>query len=244
MNWSKAKTILITAFIITNIFLVYMFTSPGTTSEGFSDNRSLSEFLSQRNIFIAPEIIPLGREDMPVLFVHATGAYCAARDLLKREERWQAAGEDDYEYQAVAEAFIKEAGNVFSTAEFSEIRRENDYVKVVFINKASNIKIETSFIICIFKDKYLVDIDCDWLEVIRFHDNPHRTISAAEVLLIFMARKEREGNTNIESMEIIYWLDESVHYDMPVSEDTALPVWKITYNGGEYEYIDAFEHNR
>jgi len=69
MNWSRAKTILIAALIITNVFLLVTYGDFNFNSDEFRDHKALSEFLAQKNIFVDAEIIPKENRDMPVLFV-------------------------------------------------------------------------------------------------------------------------------------------------------------------------------
>jgi len=157
MNWSKAKTILIIALLITDLFLVFTYGEFGAESEEFRDYKALSEFLAQKNIFVDAAIIPKEHKDMAVQFVQ------------------------------------KEGGE---------------------------------------------------LKAIGFHDKKQKTISAASGLLLFMTQNETEKEIHIESIDMVYWLDESnLDTETAVSIDTAFPAWKIVYNGGEVTYIDAYEHN-
>jgi len=157
MNWSKAKTILIIALLVTDLFLIFTYGKFGFGSDEFRDYKALSEFLAQKNIFVDAGIIPKEHKDMAVQFVQKEG---------------------------------------------------------------------------------------DELKAIGFHDKKQKTISAAQGLLLFMTQNEKEEAVYIESINMVYWLDESnLNTETAVSADTAFPVWKIVYNGGEVSYIDAFEHN-
>ena len=245
MNWSRAKTILIIAFVITDIFLLFIYFKPGIKSEEFNDNKALAEFLAQKGIYVDEKTIPRGQYDLAVLYVHGEDESCGAFDLLLSpgKGRWKAEGDGDKDYQQAADAFIKEAGGAFVTAVFDGIIRDEGYVKAVYKNVINGITIETSNVIVIFRDGTIVDYDCDWLEIKGFHENSQKTISAAQALLLFMALNEDGAEAYIDSIEMVYWLDETVQIDLPVSEDTAFPMWKITYNGGDHRHIDAFEHN-
>jgi len=244
MNWSKAKTILIITFVITDIFLLFIFFKPGAASAEFKDTAQLTEFLSARGIYVDAEQIPGKHKDLPVLYVHSQREYSAIDKLIEDKSRWKVEGKNDEDYKKMADAFIKEAGSVYSSAKFSGIERDEGLVKVIYISEVNKITVETSRIVCIFKDGELSDFDCNWLEVIEFHDKPQKTISAAQALLLFMAiTSDDKEEIYIEDIEMVYWLDESVEIELPVSEDTAFPVWKITYNGGEFKHIDAFEHS-
>ena len=158
MNWAKAKTILIIALIITDVFLIFTYGKFGAGNDEFKDHKALSEFLAQKNIFVDTEAIPSKHQDMAVVFVQKEG--------------------DDF-------------------------------------------------------------------KVIESSSKKQKTISAAQGLLLFMMQKSGGESIYIESIDMVYWLDESsVDTETAVSADTAFPVWKIIYNGGEISYIDAFEHHK
>jgi len=243
MNWSRAKTIMIVALICTNIFLIYTYIDFRTEEEGFQDTKTLAEFLSQKSIYVDPAIIPLVHSDMPVIYVYNQDGGCDTMNKMLAESVFRAEGERDNDYKSVAESMLGEAGPKYSTAEFLEILREEELVKAVYKNVVNGIRVEKSNVVFYFNQGFLENVVCNWLEVINYHQNPQRTISASQALLLFMAQRAVPGEIDIESIEMVYWLDESIHVEAPVSEDTALPVWKITYNEGMVEYIDAYEHN-
>ena len=58
MNWSRAKTILIAALIITNVFLIVTYGDFGPEAGGFRDYEGLSYFLAERNIYVDAKMIP------------------------------------------------------------------------------------------------------------------------------------------------------------------------------------------
>ena len=73
MNWSKAKTILIAALLITDLFLIFTYGSFGFGGGEFKDYKALSEFLAQKNIYVDADIIPKEHKDMAVQFVQKEG---------------------------------------------------------------------------------------------------------------------------------------------------------------------------
>ena len=243
MDWARAKTILIIALLITDLLLIFTYGGFNFKAESFKDSRALSEFLAQKDIYVDEKQIPLKHSNMPVLYLHSEepgDAESRITEALKGPD-FVMTGED---YKKTADAFLKAAGLDYDTATFEGIETSGEYTKVVYKNIFHNVKVEKSYIICTFKDGVLVDCDHYWLKAERFHNKKQETISAASALLLFMSEARDEGHKDIQidSIEMVYWLDESVSVGTPVLEDTALPAWKISYNGGYAAYIDAYEH--
>ena len=188
MNWSKAKTILIAALIITDLILILTYGNFSFKDEEFKDHEALAEFLAQKSIYVEAGVIPALHKDMPVLYVQKEGLSCGGRH---------------------------------------EIYLKNNQPVVV----------------CVFEDGSVKEDACEWLKPVSFHNKKQKTISAAQGLLLFLAQNPEKKDVYIDKIEMVYWLDESgLDDEAAVSVDTALPVWKIVYNGGEVSYIDAYEH--
>ena len=240
MNWSKAKTILIIALIITDVFLLLMYGKSSFTSKEFSDNEALAELLGRNGIHINADAIPKKHYDLPVLYVQNAGA--GEKDV-SGENNVRVSGDNNTDYKKASDAFIKAAGSDYKTAVFHGIERENGCVTAIYKNAANNTAIENNRIALVFRNGVLEGFSYKWLTVTGAHNKPQKTISAAQALLLFMALDGRETDIHVDRMEMVYWLDESVQIDMPVFEDTAFPMWKISYNNGGYDYIDAYGYN-
>jgi hypothetical protein len=180
---------------------------------------------------------------MPVIFVHKRDNSGEGIKKLLGENNFTAAGSGDADYIKAADALIKAAGQDYGTAAFESINRSGEYTDVLYKNIVNNTTVEKSYIICSFEKDALSGVESEWLSAVRVNNKTQKTISAAEALLLFMSQNKILADIHIDSIEMVYWLDESVPLPMPVFEDTALPVWKISFNGGDYNYIDAFEHN-
>ena len=244
MNWSKAKTILIAALIITDIFLIVTYMDFGFDDEEFSDYEALSGFLAQKNIFVAENTIPERSKDMPVLFVQSDNldydwfVKTVSESYSQRIEN----GEDE-DYAQITGQLLKEAGPAYDTAVFERVERSGGYARAIYKNAIDGVAVEKSHIAFVFVDGDLCDFECDWLAAVNFHNRKQRTISAAQALLLFMAQLDEAEAVYIDGIEMIYWLDEeSLDSETAVSADTALPTWKIAYNGGKVSYIDGYEH--
>ena len=179
MDWSKAKTILIAAFLITDLILVALLVFPAARAEAGqepADDAVLLAVLARNNVFLETEI-PQGRGEMPVLYVQPEDSDTEKmRELLGRRE--------------LDAAELEQGG--FRGEDFSKKKQ--------------------------------------------------RTLSARDALLVFMhTENDRVDESRIiEEIKMVYWLGES-EGDGAVIADTAIPAWKIVYNGGKTAHINAYE---
>jgi len=264
MNWSRAKTILIAALIITNAFLLVTYGDFNFNSDEFRDHKALSEFLAQKNIFVDAEIIPKENRDMPVLFVQnleidhdkinsalqsiafeppppgerEDADYIAAADLciyLLGLHEDAAVFKDIAENAVISRVERNDAGLGIvmpsATTPLGEDEAGIVQTKVIYKNVIDGMAIERSHITLFFEEGVPVYIGCEWLEALHFHNRRQPTISAAQALLLFLAQIEETKTIYINSIEMIYWLDETIiAIETAGSVDTAFPAWKITYN--------------
>ena len=243
MDWSKAKTILIAAFLITDLILVALIAWPMTRADARADHANdqiLLEVLARNNVFLAAEI-PSGNGELPVLYGRQEALDKErTRALLDRQTPVPAA--DDAAYIEAAKAFIKEAGLTDGTLVFETIEKAEGRVTVFFGNRINEMPIEKSGVVCVFREKALTEFEYDWFRVEGFNNKKQRTISAADALLVFMSAENREADEKrvVEEIKIVYWLGES-GVGANVIADTAIPAWKIVYNDGETAYINAYE---
>ena len=69
-----------------------------------------------------------------------------------------------------------------------------------------------------------------------------RDLSSASYALLKLVsdfKKSADSPLTISKIELIY-LVENAEYDQVISEDTAVPTWKITTGKGEYFYVNAY----
>ncbi|MCL1808336.1 MAG: hypothetical protein FWG42_01045 [Clostridiales bacterium] len=257
MNWSRAKTILIIALLVTDVFLILTYGNFGLAKPGeFKDYKALAEFLSQKGIYVDAGLIPRQSKDMPVLDVqHEEVDPMAVEGLLFFSQRLWATGSDsEGEYRRIAELFIKELldedpaiRDIKKNAVFESLERDGDCVRVIYKNAVNGTTIDKSHVTFVFKDKEMSGVDCQWLSAVNFHSKKQKTISAAQALMAFMTQALEgelgavDGGIQVSSIEMVYWLDESsIDVGTAVLADTAFPAWKIVYDGNEAAYIDAY----
>jgi len=237
MDWNKAKTIIIIALIMTNLFLIVNY---GFKSEGQDhvSNDQVLAFLEGKNIYIDMEI-PDTHKSMPVLEVERNLPEQAKidRQLKAFSNRKVTHGQ----YQEVSDAFIKACGLMDAGVVFDGRETLNEQVIIGYKHSRNGVAIEESYMYCIFEDGILVDFKRYWLNVIGESSKKAGIISAADALLEFMSKNELEVEIHVQSMEMIYWLDESIYNSTQTASDTALPAWKITYNDGETTRITAID---
>jgi regulatory protein YycI of two-component signal transduction system YycFG len=148
MDWSKAKTILIAALIITDVILIFTYGNFGSESGGFSDNKALAGFLAQKNIYVDADMIPADHEAMPVLYVENEDADDGKLGEALAQQGFPAVDEDkEAEYRKIADSFIKAAGQAYETAVFDRIERNGEYTRVIYKNVIKGaVKIKSAMI--------------------------------------------------------------------------------------------------
>ncbi|MDW7668528.1 MAG: hypothetical protein SCJ93_06870 [Bacillota bacterium] len=165
MNWNKAKTILIIAFIILNVFLFYEVQDANNESyEGLSDEfiNHVVEKLLEKNIVIEGEV-PEEIYKKPLLEVEYY--------LVTREDVAKYIGED---YEEVLE------NTLFTNEEGSYVRIENNK-KLIYnirdVNGSLEISKEDALqIIDKYKENQNMDIDDYKLDLIVKKDNIYEVI--------------------------------------------------------------------
>lgn len=72
-------------------------------------------------------------------------------------------------------------------------------------------------------------------------DNRREVVSASYALLKYLAAMEHQEKTpvGIEAIELIYLVD-TYGYDGAISEDTAVPAWKLSLQDGQVFYVNAY----
>jgi len=240
MNWPRAKTILIIAFLITDLILIAAYALPGFRTSAQADYQTLLDVLGRKNIYVEA-VIPQQNDDMPVLYVqHETLDEGELRTQLMRQTPVSA--DDNDTYSKAAAAFIKDAGLSDDTLAFKEIERAGGHVSVFFENRIGGVLMEENHIACVFYNGVIIKFDYHWFRVDDVGNRKQRTISAVDALLFFMdsVTPEEEEKIIVEKLELVYWLDEG-GIDADVITDTAVPAWKVVYNGGQVVYINAYE---
>ncbi len=235
MDWTKAKTILIMALLITNIFLVslYALFKGGNGSEDILFEETIN-LLNEKQIYIKGDL-PSEKLKMPVLSVEYDQWDDEQIDkkLLDQEVQDRTALE-------IVEGFLKDYGVWSESIVLDMVEEDEDSTRVSFRNEYEGIPIEDSYISATVEGGKITEIDRLWLNPLSKGKSKKATISASAALIELMRSKDSRTTIVVERMEMVYWLDPSDYIGETAISDTALPAWKITYNGGKVKYVPAY----
>ena len=251
MDWAKAKTILIIALIITDIFLLYNYVSGHRGSGEIDNTEMLMTVLSESGINISE--IPEGHQDMPALTVkHVDTDDETIKALIESVDITVDSDEHDKEsaYIEAASDFIEYLGmmSIHAEAEYealSDSNRNNNTANADAIVRfrcfRNNYEVDGSYMVCTFDDGKLTGFESNWLEPVEFSRKKLPTISASVALISFMTDHSPEDIVTIENMDMVYWVSPDYYDGGSVMTDTALPAWRIVLDDGRQIHIDAIE---
>lgn len=244
MDWTKAKSILIVALIVTNLVLIatYFF----QTNDLRNDEKEMEDvtikLLEQHNIFVDADTIPKVHKRMAKLTVQYDKMNeNVISDLLAGQEALPEEEQTEENYIAMTKEFLDSCGLLTDNVTYDQIDRAGHELLLTYKNCIDGIPIETSYIIFTVSDGRIVDFKRFWLNPIEVSDNEKEVIPASAALIKFMSENKEGIRINVEEVSMVYWLDtSSFDAESPVT-DTAFPAWKITYNHGKVQYILAWE---
>jgi regulatory protein YycI of two-component signal transduction system YycFG len=244
MDWTKAKSILIVALIVTNLVLIgtYFFQTNDLNSNASEMKDVTIKLLEQQNIYIDADIIPKDHKRMAKLTVQydkmnedVINGQLAGQKALPEEKR------TEEDYLAATKTFLEDCGLMTDNVTYSSMERAGDDVLLNYKNCIDGIAIEKSYIIFTIRDGKIVDFKRFWLNPTEISNNEKNVIPANAALIKFMSENTEGIRIDVEDVSMVYWLDtSSFDAESPVT-DTAFPAWKITYNHGKVKYILAWE---
>lgn len=242
MDWTKAKTILIVALIATNLFLVftYGFNRPGESENG---KDVLIDVLAKNNITLGTKV-PEKQGKLAALSIEYSGFDKVETDELLNREVYSVKDQEITEESlvVVSEGFLREIGLFRDNMVLDKVEEQGNSQVVRYKNEIDGIRIEESHVYCIFEGGRLVSVDSYWLEAKSFSDRKMNIISANEALVFFMSQfPANQKKIQIDEIELVYWLDTSSFDGEELVKDTALPAWKVVYDGDQKMYIYAYE---
>ncbi len=244
MDWTKAKTILIGALLVANIFMLYIFLDKEKEPTAETLHEETIALLKTKNIFVEGELPALPKK-MPVLMVEYSYVdESTIKEKLKNQTEpvnYKGTMEEDIE---IAGNFLEHCDIEYDTAEFSDYIRDDSQKKslskVFYINRYKGIKVEDSYIVCTLSEGRVVDLDIFWLKPTGQGKAKKSTISPSAALMELMRGKKGSEAIFVNKIEMIYWLDPSFPPGETAVADTALPTWKIDYNGGFHLFVPAY----
>lgn len=243
MDWTKAKSILIAALVVTNLVLIatYFF-----QNERFEDDEKEMQdvtikLLEEKNIFVEADI-PDEHQRMPKLTVQydKMNEVVIAQQLTD-QKALPDSDQTDENLISMTTDFIKKCDLMTENVTFARIERMGEDILVTYKNYINEIAIEDSEIICTVRDGKITDFERYWLNPVEVNDIEKEIISADTALIKFMSENTEGEKIYVQDIALVYWLDSSAFdAESPVT-DTAFPAWKITYNRGKIQYILAWE---
>ena len=243
MDWTKAKSILIVALIVTNLVLIatYVFQSKGMNEDDQEMQDVTIKILEEKNIFVETDI-PKEHPRMAKLTVQYD---TLDEELIKRQISMQKglseSKQSDENLISMTDDFLKDCGLLTENAVFDKIERTDTEVKINYKNYINGIAIEDSYITVTVKNGKITDVIRFWLNPVETGSIEKEVIPAAAALIKFMSENTAADKIYVNGISLVYWLDSgSFDAESPVT-DTAFPAWKITYNKEKIKYIPAWE---
>ncbi len=246
MDWSKAKTILIVAFLVTNILLVAVLLSSQrqvetTTKEGFIDD--VTKLLNNKNIFIDTEM-PKEIPSLNILtdeYILITNKKILSYENKKQENKYKNLNSELA--KTIAIKFLEERNYDTSDMLLSYIKNEGDTYYLEFSK--------------IYKDKYLekanttmeIDsrgvrrLDRIWLKVLNEGETPIYISTAPKAILSLLGKEEVYGKT-IKDISLCYYFGPMEQKYVKEPNDprkgNTFPAWRVLFDDGYKIIIDNY----
>lgn len=243
MDWTKAKSILIVALIVTNLVLIatYLFQSDRFDNDKKEMQDVTIKLLEEKNIFVETDI-PQEHPRMPKLTVQYDKVDEAVINVqLARQTALPASETTDENLIAMTSDFIEKCDLMTENVTFGNIERAGDEIRVTYKNDLNGIPIEDSYIICTIRDGRITGFERYWLNPVEINDADKEVMTAVAALIKFMSENTEGEKIRVQDISLVYWLDSSVFDAESPITDTAFPAWKITYNQGKIRHIMAWE---
>lgn len=243
MDWTKAKTILIVALIVTNLVLIFTYLNQ---NKRFDSNEQEMQkvtikLLKERNIFLETDI-PKERGKMPKLTVQYDKMdENVVDEQLEKQKGLPVDRQTEDNIIAMTKDFIAKCNLMTDNVTFDSYKKDGGTVKVSYKNCINDIAIEDSYITCTVQGGKITDFKRFWLKPVETSETKKDIITAAAALIKFMSENRNNEKIYVQKLSLVYWVDSSsFETESPVT-DTAFPAWKISYNNDETKYVPAWE---
>ncbi|HHX14161.1 MAG TPA: hypothetical protein GX726_04290 [Clostridiales bacterium] len=242
MDWSKAKTIIIIALVLANLFLLTVFLLNRSKEQMSSDilEKDVIELLQRNGIELAIALPEYDRE-MPKLKVeYERKSTAAIQNYAKMQETLSFNQRDEANVVALTDRIIESCGPVASTAKFDKLIKRQKEADVYYKNIYNGVEIADSYICFTVEDGAIKAVKSFWLKPIE-HGRKLQILSPAEALLNLMQIDGPIQSAVINKMDLIYWLDQQIVEEEDTVTDTAFPAWRIGWSDGRTEVIPAYK---
>lgn len=261
MDWAKAKTILIVAFIIANLVLsasIYKNYNQDKSSLYFTNEYQnyLVNLYKKKNIKL-PKKLP---KDCPMLGTISV-EYEAQKEEVLNELLFEYGGylnvsDDDKKIsftgnhklaswtKSSADKFIEEFFKKYPNSGEKKLRFFKKTKDVMIIEYAASVEgkyfLEDSYLKFEFKRNSKFTFKKLWLKPIEYSPQKKRVITSTQAL--FKLYKQINDNEKIKKIELIYRVN--LKWDSSIRTTQmakAFPVWKVTLENKKEKYIQAYD---
>ncbi|WP_168198383.1 two-component system regulatory protein YycI [Crassaminicella thermophila] len=272
MDWGKSKNILIIAFIITNIFLIYniekdIFKNNSASIVKEKNIKDVIRILEEKNIKVEAEV-PTTVLELPVLNVeYETYDEEKLVDIFGKEKndkihksvinnkiiRYENYDEKPYiqkldknKARREAELFIRKYGFMTKDVIYWDTIKEADQYIIMFKQNYKGSFLEQSYMNVVVNKSGVKKFERMWLKPIKEYDNKKEIIPATKALLKCINSIDTEdGEVIIKGIDLGYWFDPS-HISLTNSDNiksgTAIPAWRVILNNGQIKFIPGYEN--
>ena len=236
MDWSRAKSIIIIALILTNVFLLYTLQVLPKGAEAEIDASSVAKALELKGIRLESEI-PLSRPELAPLTVEY-----ASEDGQKSLSSYTSLKGDPEEatdgaYAKLCEDIMESLGIDIKYAVLDSFERDNtggkETARLRYRCEAEGIVLDASSFAISFEDGRLKELKNDWISPLAVGRVKNRILGASYSLMDFMAEagnfSEEGQGLIIEDIKLVYWLNREGYESGGAATDTALPAWRVSW---------------
>ena len=271
MDWAKAKNILIVAFIITNIFLIYnieqdLYKKNSVVMINDKIIKDTLEILKEKNIQVDAEV-PKKIIALPVLNVEYE-TYNKDKILKRIKSKDNEKIVLDIENNKViqykkesssmcyrdmnarkarniAEKFIDQLGFMKQDAVYWDTKKVDDKYNIMFKQVYKEDFLEYSYMKVVVSINGVEEFERMWLKPSKTDSNKKEIIPATKALLKCMQDLEQSYEpVVIKDISLGYWFDPSeISFANAenIKSGTAVPAWRIVLEDKTTKFIEAYD---
>ncbi len=257
MDWGKAKSILIAALLLTNIFFLFTYMQANKVQKATLEDSNVIEVLAKRGITMDTPI-PKWNNELGVLNVEYL-------EIPEYKIQKMLARKDGFN---ISKVISRGAGGVYKEDEGLKARYAEDargvleyfgvgsqeYVftdcnisadagriaaELVFSARYNNITVDGLYFIFRYENSTLTNIEYKWFKTMR-EGNKNDVLPPEAALMRFMGDFKGD-NAKVKDIYMVYKLGASVEGNTAALSDTAIPMWNIKLEDGSIFEIRGFE---
>lgn len=263
MDWGKAKSILIVALLITNIFFLCTYIQLNKEQKETLKGSNVIELLEKHGITLNTSL-PKWHSEWGLLEIEYLEIKNSkltipqsARASFDINDELPVISSAALQNERVKNLYLRDARQVLKYLEVTEdTYRLTEYradiesvgdageevpavdVELKFEAIYNEMSVDGLYFILRYRNDELVDIDYKWYKSLH-ESRKYSTIPPEAALVKFMGDFEGKKAT-IEDIRMMYKVGGAPAGTEPALSDTAAPVWRITLKNGEVFEVDGF----